>query len=317
MNRLNAFVAFLVTIVITLPFDGFAWNIPTHMITGVIAHRLLEGSEPGKAAAIEAILKQHPRYTDGRRDSVEKLPKSERGEMLFMLAARWADEIRPQAKSQSEARWHYINFPFKPTGEPENIKPLPPDPNNILSAIAENERILRSEASAEKRAGALAWLFHLIGDVHQPLHTAQLFTREYPNGDRGGNEICIRVGLNTAPVELHRLWDGLITSSSNTARLGKIVTDLLSKFSRVGLRELEHDSPDAWAKESYEIATKVAYENGSLRGTPKEQTRDCRDVKAVTYVSHGYAPRAKLIAERRVYLAGHRIADALRRIAAK
>jgi len=314
MNRLNAAVVFLVAVVITLPFDGFAWNIPTHMITGAIAHRLLEGTEPGKAAAIELILKQHPRYADGWRDSLETIPQSQRGEMLFMLAARWADDIRLQAKSQNEARWHYINFPFKPTGEPENIRPLPPDPNNILTAIAENERILRSEAAGEKRAIALAWLIHLIGDVHQPLHTAQLFTREYPNGDRGGNEICIKIALNTAPISLHALWDGLITSSTNTLRLGKIATDLLSRFSRVGLRELEHDSPDAWAKESYEIATRIAYENGSLRGTPKEQARDCRDVKAVKYVSRGYPVRAKLIADRRVYLAGYRLAELLGRI---
>jgi len=113
----------------------------------------------------------------------------------------------------------------------------------------------------------LAWLIHLIGDVHQPLHTAQLFTREYPNGDRGGNEICIRVAPNTAALDLHRLWDGLITSSTNTARLGKIATDLLTKFSRVGLREFEHKTPDAWAKESYEIATKIAYEIPGLNLT--------------------------------------------------
>jgi hypothetical protein len=314
MNRLNAAVAFLITVVITLPFDGFAWNIPTHMITGAIAHRLLEGTEPGKAATIEAILKQHPRYANGWRDSLETIPQSQRGEMLFMLAARWADDIRPQSKLQNEARWHYINFPFKPTGEPDSIKPLPPDTTNILSAIAENERILRSEAPAEKRAIALAWLFHLIGDVHQPLHTVQLFTREYPNGDRGGNEICIRVALNTLPLDLHRLWDGLITSSSNTARLGKIVTDLLSRFSRVGLREFDHERPGEWAKESYEIATQIAYENGSLRGTPKRQVRDCRAVKVVTYVSRGYPVRAKLVADRRVYLAGYRLAELLGRI---
>ena len=36
--------------------------------------------------------------------------------------------------------------------------------------------------------------------------------------------------------------------------------------------------PDAWAKESYEIAVKIAYENGNLRGTPKGQARDCREV---------------------------------------
>jgi hypothetical protein len=64
-------------------------------------------------------------------------------------------------------------------------------------------------------------------------------------------------------------------------------------------------------RESYEIATQIAYENGSLRGTPKGQAPDCRDVKAVMYVSRGYPARAKLIAERRVYLAGHRIADGI------
>jgi S1/P1 nuclease len=237
------------TILLLLSSSALSWNIPTHMITGAIAYRLLEGSDPGKAAAIVAILKKHPRYAESWRDSLREIHASQHGEILFTFAARWADDIRPQAKSQSKARWHYINFPFKPTGEPEEIKPLRPDPNNILSAIAENERTLRSEALAEKRASALAWLIHLIGHVHQPLHTVQLFTREYPNGDRGGNEICIRVAPNTPPIDLHRLWDGLITSSSNIARLERIATDLLSKFSRIGLREFDHDSPDAWPRE--------------------------------------------------------------------
>ena len=29
-------------------------------------------------------------------------------------------------------------------------------------------------------------------NIHQPLHTAQLFTVEYSQGGRGGNEICVR-----------------------------------------------------------------------------------------------------------------------------
>jgi hypothetical protein len=68
-----------------------------------------------------------------------------------------------------------------------------PDPVNILTALAENERVVKNENDAERRAIALAWLFHLLGDIHQLLHTAQLFTVDYPKGDRGGNEICVRV----------------------------------------------------------------------------------------------------------------------------
>src|SRR6185295_2416528 len=103
-------------------------------------------------------------------------------EMLFMMAARWADDIRTQAKLQREVVWHFINWPFKPEGEPDSINPLRPRPNNILTAIAENEKEFRSAAPDDKRAIALAWLFHLVGDIH-PLHTIQLFTLEYPDGD--------------------------------------------------------------------------------------------------------------------------------------
>jgi hypothetical protein len=72
--------------------------------------------------------------------------------------------------------------------------------------------------------------------------------------------------------------------------------------------------PEAWAKESYEIAVKIAYENGNLRRTPKRQTRDCREVPDANFISRGYPARAKLIADRRVYLAGYRMADLLERV---
>jgi hypothetical protein len=121
--------------------------------------------------------------------------------------------------------------------------------------------------------------------VHQPLHTVQLFTREYPNGDRGGNEMCVRAPFKAAPIELHRLWDGVITSSANINRIRNIASDLLRRFSGSIFRELDHPEPESWAKESYEIAVKIAYENGSLRGTPKGNGKDCREVNAVTYVS--------------------------------
>jgi S1/P1 Nuclease len=89
----------------------------------------------------------------------------------------------------------------QPEGEPEDIKPLPPEPNNILSALAENRRIVKSQVSADQRAIALAWLFHLVGDVRQPLHTVQLFSREYPYGDRGGNEVCVRLAPRPAALD--------------------------------------------------------------------------------------------------------------------
>jgi hypothetical protein len=207
----------------------------------------------------------------------------------------------------------YINWPFKPAGEPDDIKPLPPLPANIVTAMAENERIVRSDAPPDQRAIALAWLFHLVGDIHQPLHTVQIFTREYPHGDRGGNEICVRVALGRPALDLHRLWDGLITSTNNVGRLRDIATDLLDKFSDTSLRELDETQPEAWAKESFEIATKITYQNGKLRGTPKGQRKDCREVTDAVVLPVGYAKIAGQIADRRLILAGYRLANLLMR----
>ena len=96
-----------------------------------------------------------------------------------------------------------------------------PEPVNILTAMAENESVVKNESDRERRAIALAWLFHLVGDIHQPLHTAQLFTVDYPKGDRGGNEICVRVTQAGQPMDLHRFWDGVITSSSESDTVTK------------------------------------------------------------------------------------------------
>lgn len=151
------------------------------MITGTVAHRLMQ-SDPNSLSRAETLLRSHPWYEARWRYDVAKAPESQQGEILFMHAARWADDIRTEARPQREARWHFINWPFKPEGEPESIKTMSPHPDNILAALSENQRMLRSNADPQKRAIALAWIFHLIGDIHQPLHTVQMFTREYPNG---------------------------------------------------------------------------------------------------------------------------------------
>jgi hypothetical protein len=293
---------------------ALSWNIPTHMVNGAISYRLLYRDSPATIPKVRAILEKHPWYADRWRDDIAKLPDSQRDEMLFMLAARWADDIRNRDRAESHPSWHYINWPFKPEGEPESVRPLPPNPDNILTAFAENERVLRSGAPDDKRSGALAWLFHLVGDIHQPLHAVQLFTREYPNGDRGGGDFCVRVAQDHAPLSLHRLWDGLITSSNNTRTLRNIAIELQSRFIKSGLSELAVTAPEAWAKESFEIATKIAYQNGALRGTPKGQRKDCREVTDAAVQPAGYAAIARKIADRRMMLSGYRLANLLQRI---
>ncbi len=102
-----------------------------------------------------------------------------------MQTVRWADDIRTNDKQHHRGPLHYINWPFKPQGQPAELQTTSPDPVNILTAMAENESVVKKENDKERKAIALSWLFHLVGDIHQPLHTAQLFNTDYPNGDRG------------------------------------------------------------------------------------------------------------------------------------
>ena len=179
----------------------------------------------------------------------------------------WDGPIRSVTKSSA-----------KPEGQPASVKIREPEPVNILTALAENESLVKNgSGDLERRAIALAWLFHLLGDIHQPLHTAQLFTTDYPNGDRGGNEICIRATQAGQPMDLHRFWDGVITSSSNLTPLRNEATALRNRqeFQRSQLTELGNAHFESWAKESFEIATRFAYRNDGRIGIPKGGNKDC------------------------------------------
>ena len=208
-------------------------------------------------------------------------------------------------KQHHRALWHYINFPFKPEGQPVSVQTKPPEAVNILAALAENENMAKDgNSDPQRRAISLAWLFHLAGDIHQPLHAVQLFTVDYPNGDRGGNQICVRATEAGQPINLHRFWDGVITSSQNLTRLRNETTTLRNRqeFQRNQLTELANTDFEAWAKESYEIATKIAYRNGGRIGSPRCGAMDCTAVAAAPALPVGYVSNASRIADRRMIL---------------
>ena len=58
------------------------------------------------------MLEKNPWYQTRWKAQLNKLPEDERDEMLFMLAARWADDIRTRDKAENHPPWHYVDFPF-------------------------------------------------------------------------------------------------------------------------------------------------------------------------------------------------------------
>jgi S1/P1 nuclease len=315
-KRMRPLTAISVLILTVTP-HAQAWNPPTHIVTGSIAYHTLSQHAEQRTIleAIRPFLYAKSLDPDGSlRRQAQHLTGREADEMRFILTAAWADVIRNVDAVHRRDKWHYINWPFKPGGEPPSVVVRPPQAENILSALAQNESVLRNAGLSDRRAIAFAWLLHLVGDLHQPLHAAQLFTRQYPEGDRGGNEICVRVNPGSAPINLHMLWDGWITSSGDTRMLTNLAADLRRKFPKARLTELSSGEPKAWAMESYELAKKTVYANGSLPGTPKGRARDCSEITSAKILPAGYAAHARNIAERRAALAGYRLANLLAKV---
>ena len=279
-----------------------AYNKATHMVSGAIAYHVLKADSPQTLEKIVGLLKQHPEYGKFKLDTVAA---DDRDMFLFMLAARWSDDIRGN-RTYDHPTWHYINFPFKPEGQPDSVNTAPPADENILTALDGQLATLRGNGPASDKAVALCWLFHLIGDIHQPLHTTSLFTTQFPNGDRGGTRFYIRVRETTAPISLHKFWDDLILGSDRFQTVRNRATELRLRpeFAPNNLIELGLDGHENWAKESLQIAEKVAYQEGKLNGS-LEKT-------AATALPDGYVATAKAVAERRIVLAGYRIAAMLK-----
>jgi hypothetical protein len=87
-------------------------------------------------------------------------------------------------------------------------------------------------------------------------------------------------------------------------------------FERDQLTELGSTDFESWTKESFEIATLIAYQNGRVPGTPKGDRKECSEVVGAKVLPIGYARVAGRIADRRMLLASYRLADLLKRVAA-
>jgi S1/P1 Nuclease len=126
----------------------------------------------------------------------------------------------------------------------------------------------------------------------------------------------MRVTQAGQPMDLHRFWDDVVTSSANVTRLRNAATEMRNRtgFAKSQLTELLNANADTWANESFEIATKIAYQNGRLVGSPRAGNKDCTTVTAASVLPAGYVVNARRIADRRIILAEYRLADLLTRI---
>ena len=300
-------VAALVLVSVTRPAG--AWSIAGHMVTGAIAYEVLKKDDPKALAAAVELLKAHPSYEKLWKKQVETAAADERDLMLFMYAPRWADDIR---KSEYDRpTWHYVTNWYTPPGKSAPGKTPAAPPESAVTAFAANAAKLKTAADVTERAVALTWVCHLVGDIHQPMHTTSLLTAEYPTGDRGGNSFWVKVTPDGKPINLHYFWDGLLTTTEDFRDAKNIATELRLRpaFVKGKLTELKQTAFDDWVNESKALVKTEVYRNGKLAGGTGEFT--------AVALPAGYPREAKAVAERRVILSGYRLADVLKDALAK
>lgn len=285
---------------------SFAWNKPGHMTTGAIAAKELKTSDSAALARVVALLKKHPSYQNIWKPIVsQRSGFDDEAIVLFAYAARWPDDAR--GTSDHRELWHYINYPFKPAGQPASVNPADPEDVNIEEAFRENIEILRNSASSDvAKAKALCWLFHLAGDAHQPLHSSAFFTTAYPAGDRGGTLFFVKVPGIRSAVKLHALWDNMVIDSEHFRDIHDGYVSLIDEYERNQLYNVNEGDQNEWVQESFSIAKEEAYLEGALRGGTTLRTAQ--------RLPNGYINNAKPIAKKRLVLAGYRLADLLERL---
>ncbi|MCZ2344375.1 MAG: S1/P1 nuclease [Bacteroidales bacterium] len=304
MNRILASISGCLLLML-VPASAWAWSAGGHMVTGAIAYDLLKQDDPATLREVLALLRANPLYDRMWKERLADIPADEQDVYLFMLAARWADDIRNN-RDYDHPTWHYIGTGFVAPGEPASVKLPKVAVPNALTELSRNARLARTAPDIVDRAVAALWVFHLVGDIHQPLHACSRVTAQMPEGDRGGNRFYIRVKPGNRPISLHKYWDDLLVGSARFRDVRNRATALRLRpeFARDKLTELADSDPETWARESLDLAVRVAHQNGRLRGGMGELSAEL--------LPADYATTAKVVAERRAVLAGYRLAHLLR-----
>ena len=283
-----------------VPLAAQAWSAAGHQVIAAEAYRELTPDLQKKALQ---LLQSHPQYGKWKESLGGDTEGLDFGMLLFMRASTWPDEIRRRESQYNHPKWHYIDYPLKPSRF--SVVPDASPDNNIVRAVEQCEKILSDRhASPEERAACLSWQIHLIGDLHQPLHCSSLFDTAHPKGDKGGNDFFVKPAARG--ISLHSFWDGLLGTSGTARNHYNYAIAIQADHPRKSLKELKKSrTPKGWSLGSRSLAVEKAYLHGDLKGGVSKET--------APDLPEGYTKAAKAAAERQAALAGYRLADELQK----
>ena len=201
----------LLLICILLPLPAHAWGPLGHALIGQLAEaHLLQDDR-----ALKRLLthfRQPSQRPQVRRALLNTKPPPP-GKALRILA-NWPDvHKRDPGMLPYDARRHYVNLPHDAVYS--RARHCPDDLCSIETLLHQRAILGNRRARLTQRAVALAWVTHLVGDIHQPLHAGKA-------ADRGGTQVCITWKgrpskrrttngfVQCSGTNLHAVWDSAI-----------------------------------------------------------------------------------------------------------
>lgn len=207
MKRLYQSVVVVILILI-LPINSFAWGNKGHAIISEVAFNYLDANTKKLVMS----------YLDG---------------MSIEDAANWMDDMRDDHSYDYMKPYHYVNF------EKGTIVTNNPG-NNIISVLSTTITDLKNYKNLPKDEVKykLSIIFHLIGDLHQPLHVGYGI-------DKGGNKF--QINFNGNGTNLHSFFDSGIIKYKNITLQNCLHTNKLNSNQ---IKDIQKGDVVEWAKQS-------------------------------------------------------------------
>jgi len=293
-----------------------AWGCKGHQTVALIAEKHLT---PEAKQFVDSLLSANPIDPSLKRWCGNATSD------LMVDASTWPDDVRGQRRNGA---WHYIDIP-REAKKPANGSGLSAycgAQSCVTEAIKAQLTILQDKtADAAKRADALRYIIHFVGDLHQPMHGVD-------NNDHGGN--CVPVQylrakprLNTRRPQdedyspnLHSIWDtNIIERDMEVGDPSRYADELDAAFSaQIPTWEKAGIDVDAWAWESHDAANQTAYGAFSAAIAPEAPVtvKTCADdndiagrmLKKHLVADDAYQSAAAAVAQQRIAEAGVRLA---------
>ena len=205
--------------------------------------------------------------------------------------------------------YHFTNVVYDPENMFKSMTQFQQD-INAMNTLGWAENVLKTnkDGISFERAFMARYLLHVVGDVHQPLHSVNMFNSKHKTGDLGGNlvKIITTPSTNSTSINLHAYMDSMAGQQSYTVRLQRPlnqaqtdeIATMAAKFvseypvTSFDLKLIENNDYHGWIVESWQNASNDVY--------PKIQ-----EGQAIT---EEYDANMKALCKKRVALAGYRLA---------